>query len=280
MDKTVIVTGGTCKDVAAMGTLALNIREVIPDLADELIIFHDGIRDREQKIIENIFPTKFYNYKFPINFTDMRKNSSLRYFSPMVFCKYECFRLLKEYDRVIWTDYDVVILKNIRELVSEKAPLQIVEDTEPLSNMFFDNISEVDTESFDLKKNGVCTPLFVITKGIGDYLEYYEWCQQATRKYAPYIYLPEQCIISLLIQKYDIRYKCLPVAKYALHPNDYDGNASIIHSSGRPKFWEGLYNEEWERYYKAWIERGGKPYRKPMKELMVEWKEKYLGNKR
>ena len=280
MDKTVIVTGGTCKDVAAMGTLALNIREVIPDLAGEMIIFHDGIRDREQRIIENIYPTKFYNYRFPVNFKDKRRNSSLRYFSPMIFCKYECFRLLKEYDRVIWTDYDVVILKNIKELVEEKASLQIVEDTEPLSNMFFDNISEVDTESFDLKKNGVCTPLFVITKEIGDYLKYYEWCQRATQKYAPYIYLPEQCIISLLIQKFDIKYKCLSAAKYALHPNNYDGYASIIHSYGRPKFWEGLYNEEWEQYYKEWIKRGGKAYKKPIKELMIEWKEKHLVKKR
>ena len=128
MGKTAIVTGGTRKDVSAMGALALNIREITPDLADELIIFHDGISEKEQQIIKHIFPTKFSRYKFPVGFWTKRRNSSLRYFSPMVFCKYECFRLLQEYDRVIWTDYDIVIVKELEELLENNAGLQIVED--------------------------------------------------------------------------------------------------------------------------------------------------------
>ena len=83
MGKTAIVTGGTKKDVSAMGVLALNIKEIAPDLADELIIYHDGISKKEQKIIQNIFPTRFCEYQFPIDFISRRKNSSLRYFSSM-----------------------------------------------------------------------------------------------------------------------------------------------------------------------------------------------------
>ena len=65
MGKTAIVTGGTHKDVSAMGALALNIREITPELADELIIFHDGISEKEQQIIKQIFPAKFVRYKYP-----------------------------------------------------------------------------------------------------------------------------------------------------------------------------------------------------------------------
>ena len=277
MGKTAIVTGGTHKDVFAMGALALNIREITSDLADELIIFHDGISEKEQQIIKQIFPTKFVRYNFSVGFWAKRRNSSLRYFSPMVFCKYECFRLLQEYDRVIWTDYDIVIVKELKELVQDNAGLQIVEDSAPMKRMFFENAEQGDFREFDLEKRGVCTPLFVLTREIGNYQKYYDWCNQETLKYAPYIYLPEQCIISMLIQKFHISYTHLPAEKYALHPNSYDGKASIIHAYGRPKFWEGLSNEQWNKYYTEWISAGGRPYKKPIKEKLIEAKTKLIG---
>ena len=148
MEKTVIVTGGTHKDVSAMGVLALNLKEIAPGLADEMIIFHDGIRKKEQQIIKEIFPTVFYKYSFPINFRTRRKNRSLRYFTQMLFCKYECFRLLEQYDRVIWTDYDVVILKNLKELLKNEEGFQIVEGRNPLKEMFLPRVCEIDMSEY------------------------------------------------------------------------------------------------------------------------------------
>lgn len=272
MGKTAIVTGGTKKDVSAMGVLALNIKEIAPDLADELIIYHDGISRKEQKIIQNIFPTRFCEYQFPIDFISRRKNSSLRYFSSMIFCKYECFKLLEEYDRVIWTDYDVLIRRNLKELLASDAGLQIVEDNEALQTMFLPDIKVEDFTEYDLQKNGVCTPLFVMTPQIGDYRQFYNWCIEKTRQYAPYIYYPEQCILSMLVQKFQISYDNLSREKYALHPRDDDGEASIIHAYGRPKFWEGLYNEKWAEYYQEWLTLGGSRYRQPLKEKLIQLK--------
>ena len=270
MGKTAIVTGGTHKDVSAMGVLALNLKEIAPNLADELIIFHDGIKKKEQKIINEIFPAYFYKYSFPIDFHARRKNRSLRYFTEMLFCKYECFRLLEQYERVIWTDYDVLILKNLKELVENTVPLQIVENGSSLKEMFLPNIGEINLGEFDLGQKGVNTPLFVLTREIGDYKEMYEWCIEATAKYAAYIDLPEQCIISMLIQKFNMQYFNLPSFQYALHPKEYDGKASIIHAYGRPKFWEGLYNEQWNNYYREWQRIGGSCYKVPLKERIVK----------
>ena len=272
MGKTAIVTGGTCKDVAAMGVLAINLREKAPDLADELIIFHDGISKKNQQIIQHIMPTRFEQYSFPIDFISKRKNRSLRYFSEMIFCKYECFRLLREYDRVIWTDYDVLILKDLHELNDRQDGLQIVRDSAPMRQMFLPSVQEAKLDEFDLSEPGVCTPLFVLAKAVGDYESFYEWCITMTQKYAAYIDLPEQCIMSMLIQKYQIPYYNLSVKQYALHPREYDGEASILHSYGRPKFWEGLYNEQWEAYYSEWLSMGGSRYRQPWKEKLINVK--------
>lgn len=276
MGKTVIVTGGTKKDVSAMGVLAINIKKILPDLADELIIFHDGIPKKQQKIINDIFPTHFCEYRFPIDFMSRRKNRSLRYFSPMVFCKYECLKLLEKYDRVIWTDYDVVILKNLKELLSNTSGLQIVEDSAPLQRMFLANVHTVNLSEFDLQKKGVCTPLFVVTRKIGDYKEMYDWCIENTKRYAAYIDLPEQCIMSMMVQKFGIYYEKLSDKKYALHPKEYSEEASIIHSYGRPKFWEGLYNEEWTEYYNEWISLGGCKYKQPIKEKLIQVKDSFF----
>lgn len=270
MGKTAIVTGGTHKDVSAMGVLALNLKNVAPDLADELIIFHDGIGKKEQQIIKNIYPACFCRYNFPIPFHVKRKNRSLRYFSPMVFCKYECFRLLEQYDRVIWTDYDVLILKDLEELLDEKYGLQIVGEGGPLKKMFLPNICEIDMREYDLEEITVSTPLFVMTREIGDYIKFYNWCNMATLKYAQYIDLPEQCIISMLIQKFNIQYSKLSKRKYALHPNEYDGQASILHAYGRPKFWEGLYDVQWNSYYREWCRLGGSYYKEPLKEKIIK----------
>lgn len=276
MKRTAIITGGTCKDVSAMGTLAINIKDVVPDLADELIIFHDGIKKKEQQIIQSIFPTRFYQYSFSIDFISMRKNRSLRYFSPMIFCKYECFRLLEQYERIIWTDYDVVILKDLQELTESKSGFQIVEDRAALKRMFLPNIDEIDLSEYDLERKGVCTPLFVVTREIGDYQKIYKWCVDATTKYAAYIDLPEQCIISMMLQKLSLPYVGLSDKLYAVHPQYYDGEASIIHAYGRPKFWEGLYNEQWEGYYQRWLEMGGSKYRQPLKEKLIQAKSRLV----
>ena len=114
--KTAIVTGGTSNQFPAMAVLALNLADKCPDIADELVIFHDGISDDEQKKVNQIFPTRFINYRNPFSDKSSFNETITNYFSFMVFCKYECWRLLEEYKTVIWCDYDITFLQNVSEL--------------------------------------------------------------------------------------------------------------------------------------------------------------------
>ena len=110
-----LVTGGTHNDIDAMATLAINIQDKSPHIVDTLVIYHDGICDDLQKKIKGIMPTIFVQYKMPISKLLAWRNKTIRYFSPMVFCKYECFRLLERFDVVVWSDYDVVIKGSLNE---------------------------------------------------------------------------------------------------------------------------------------------------------------------
>lgn len=273
MGKTAIVTGGTHKDVSAIGVLALNLKDIMSDSVDELVIFHDGISKKEQRIIAEIFPSRFYDFKFKIKYKDMRANRSLRYFSPMVFCKYECFRLLAEYDRVVWLDYDIVIRKDFSELFESSTGLKMIVDGATLRQMFLDDAECIDGHGYDLNGKAFTTCFFVLTRQIGDHQKYYEWCCKETLRYAAHIDLPEQCIIAMMVQKFHLAYEELT---QLLHPNSDDGAAAVLHASGRPKFWEGLHNDMWDGYYREWISSGGSPYRKPFKEKIIDVKERCL----
>jgi len=250
-----IVTGGTKNDADAMAVLALNLKETNPDLADELVIFHDGIAKEKQLLMQQIMPIRFVRYKCPINWFKLKGNKTIRYFSPMVFCKIELFRLLQEYEVVIWTDYDVLIRESITEILDMKEGLSVLTNEDvPLSDMFYKTIYKKNMSNYNLTGKSICAPLIVMNRNIGDYMEYYKWCYECAGKYIKHLYLPEQCIFTMLVQLHDIGYEELDMQVYCMHPDEVRYNTKILHAYGQPKFWNGLHNEEWNRYNNLWKE--------------------------
>lgn len=269
MSKRVIVTGGTRSDTAAIAVFAMNIKETNGHLFTKLIIFHDGIKIKDQQLIKEIIDTEFIFYKFP----DSTKNDIIiNYFTAMLFCKYECFKLLQEYDIVVWSDYDVIIKEELDEICQfERSFLKIVVDGKYcIRDMFYSEINNKEIYNYDLSKEGLTTPLFSISNEIGDYMEMYNWCYKKTIEYDEDLMLAEQCIFSLVVQEYSKMYEKLDALTYACHPRDAKGNEKILHSYGQPKFWSGLYDEKWTQMYKRWISMGGSPYSHVKKTIRVK----------
>ena len=265
MKKTAIVTGGTSNQYPAMAVLALNIADKCPNIADELVIFYDDIPLAQQKLINSIFPTRFIKYKSPFSHVDNFSDEILNYFSPFLFCKYECFRLLDEYQTVIWTDYDVVITQDISELKEKnKTDAKFISSKflgqKFNGKIFWEQNCIEDIHNFDLLKPAISCCAFVLFDTLKNYKEIYDECIRLTERYAPALFLPEEAIISIVFQQKKICYEKLDYQKYCTLPKDIKGNeniTSIIHAVGQPKFWNGLYNEQWESYYKKWLEMGG-----------------------
>lgn len=238
-----------------MAVLALNVRDKTPGLADEMVVFHDGVPEGVQEKFNRIMPARFIRYRCPVPKWKLWQNKIIRYFSPMVFCKIECFRLLEEYDTVIWSDYDVIIKEDISDLLRQEQIYSFVCDPDKtLRDMFYKSVRKADMSGYDLNGGCICTPLFVLQKGGGDYATYYNWCIQAMNQYMRYLYLPEQAIVTMLVQKYNIPFLTLNNRTYSAHPNLDGDDVRIIHAYGQPKFWNGLDNEEWNRYYVLWRE--------------------------
>ena len=253
--KKALVTGGTKNDIDAMAVLAINAKEKCPDLFDELVIFHDGVDSDIQKLVNTVVPTKFIRYKCPVSKIKLMLNGNIRYFSPMVFCKIECFRLLKEYDVVTWSDYDVVIKEDISDLLYCEGNSFVVNYDTTLEKMFLNSLDRSRVCEYNLHGESVCTPLFVLKREcISDVDVLCEWYYHTLNKLYKHLYLPEQCLFTMMGQRWNIVNNRLNPLEYSEHPSNDNDSVRIIHAYGQPKFWNGLFNENWNTYYQQWCD--------------------------
>lgn len=256
--KRALVTGGTKDDVAPIAVFIMNIKHTNSHLFDEIVVYHDGISAKDQKLINQLYKTRFIKYEYK---SQSNNDEVLSYFSSMVFCKYECFSLLKEYDEVVWSDYDVVVQDKLDEFCSiENDNFHVLTCGAKLRTMFFKDIQNKEILEYELDVDGVGTPLFALSNKLENVDEIYNWCYKKTAEWDEDIYLPEQCIFSLAVQKFNINLKRFEFSEYACYPSKAKGGEKIIHAAGQPKFWNGLENETWNILYDAWIEMGGTRY--------------------
>lgn len=266
----VLVTGGTKDDAIPIGVFVINVAKTNAHLFDKIIVFHDGISKKLQNVINSFFPTEFVYYKYPAK---SKNDEVLSYFSKMIFCKYECFKLLEQYDSVVWSDYDVVILKKLDDICSPLGNnMNGLSCPDSLRQMLFKNIVNKEiVEAFDIDTEGVCTPIFAINKSLEKYMQIYEWCYQKTSEWDEDLYLPEQCIFSMAVQRFGIPMVRFPFDKYACFPTEAKGDEYILHAFGPKKYWSGLDNPIWNEMYAEWMSHGGPKYRKWKKKVLRKW---------
>ena len=252
--KTALVMGGTKDKVFAMAVFLLSLKETNGDLTDEIIIFHDGIPERDQKRILKIYPIRFVTYISP--FGEMRIDfPSKQRFTDMVFWKYECLRLLEDYHMVIWMDYDMIVHGDLSELCTPVMGGCRFIITENMKNYIKNNFMINDSAINDITV-GVHASTFVLYDNLPSYKMMYYWCIDATKKYMRNLHLPEQMIFSLMIKRFNLNVYPLSFQLYSPKPWDrgkvWDIYVKIWHSYGTRKFWTTWDVPEWNSYFKQW----------------------------
>ena len=254
MKKRALVTGGSADQVAAIATFVINIKETNPNLADEIVIFHDGIKKSDQKIISRILPTRFIYYESPFKQTEKFGKEITEYFSLMVFCKYECLKLLSEYSAVMWSDYDVVVQDRLDQFF-----IQGTNSIKMMSTEKTDRQLHKPQEDYDMKAPAMHAGFFVFFDSLKNNKELYSYCIEKTMQYAENLFCPEQAIFSFMLQDFKLSFDLIDNNLYLVHPKNTDlvPNAKILHAYCQPKFWNGLHNDTWEKNYSKWIKLGG-----------------------
>ena len=254
MKKKALVTGGSADQVAAIATFVINIKDTNPNLADEIVIFHDGIKKSDQKRIQKIFPTRFIYYDSPFKKTDKFGKVITEYFSLMVFCKYECLKLLSEYSAVMWSDYDVIVKDKIDELfIQGSNSIKLFSQDSTLKQLYN------PVKEYDMTAIAMFAGIFVLFDSLKNYEEMYSFCIEKTKQYADNLYCPEQAIFSFMLQQFNLTFDFIDKDIYVVHPTNTElvQQAKILHAYYHPKFWNGLHNDMWEKYYSQWLKLGG-----------------------
>lgn len=264
-----LVTGGSKEDVAPIAVLLLNVKQT-QSWVDHIVVYHDGISLKDQKLMNSILPVEFVRYRFPGSSKNF--NEIVRYvYTPLVFCKYECFKLLEKYDNVLWTDYDVVIQKDLRTLVLDNptgfkslySPI-FAEDFSFLSQIRADGYEACKRDHFDLNSVSIATGIFCLSRYFSDPGKIYRSCIQFSEYYGKYLVHPEQAVLNMVIARYQLNVRHIPWL-YAVHPEkniELVPDAFILHAYAQPKFWNGLHNDTWQKNYEMWLQMGGTPWRR------------------
>lgn len=252
---------GCTRDFAfAVGVVIQNLMRVHQHQEFDIVIFHDGISEEDQNVLSSFHPIRFVKYHFPVQDKKVLKAKYIRYFTPMVFSKFETINLLSEYKQAVWLDYDIVIRSKLHELLEPRDSFfTMMETAGSVRDQF---LSEV--KGFDMTRPGLSAGTFAVNDVVEDYSKVLSYCYSSVAEYAQILYQPEQGIIDLAIQKFDLSVRLVDPKKYALHPKYDDGQAVILHSYGPIKFWDSMENESWNNDYLNWLQSGGSKY-KPRK---------------
>ena len=258
-----IVLGMSSNLIFAGACAIQDLKRFNLDSKCDILLLTDRISSRDLKVLTTRFQCKVGKYISPFSGIKFYLSKGVRIFTPVVFSKYECLKLLKHYKKVIWMDNDIVLTQHIDELFFEsESGVKALKSPQSLSDCFY----APPSESF-YTEYGIGTGLLVFDQKLHNFESLYEECIQLTERHVTNLYLPEQGVFNLVFGGNDIEVDWLDMDVYAVHPSKMEeltnpSSVKILHSFGTPKFWNGLHNEQWMDNYNTWISYGGSTYEK------------------
>ena len=246
--------------IFSAGTTIINFESIMPKFIDTYYVYCDSISDNDLRIISNLANVKVKKYKIPDEYFSSVNKLVLNQFTKLVFAKLEAFRILKNYTNVIVTDTDIVLHRPIHELIVENSSgVKCLYSREQNRSQFF----TLPPLYFKEKNKSISAGLMVLNKLSYNELIYYD-CLSFIKEYGGYLKYPEQAILEMIFEKYKIEPLELPFPYYCKLPSNEssDDLYAIEHSAGQPKFWSGINNSSWKKYYLLWLQYGGGAYSK------------------
>ncbi|MDL2266662.1 glycosyltransferase [Desulfovibrio sp. OttesenSCG-928-G15] len=250
-----IVLGATSNYVSQLANVLISLHKYSPSIADDIIIYHDGIGEDKQRLLRSIgLPLIFINYTLEVR--DKIVDEAIEAYSTLAFSRYECFSLLDSYIKVIWLDIDILIQKDISGLLEygDKTGFACTKNDCGMLNFcnFYEPIPGYSMYD-DLYNSGV----LVFKDILPGYQKFKDWCYQKTEEFAESLKWPDQGILNLLIQEFSIDLELIDILRYHCHPDRKSfACAELVHSYGPLKFWNSMERDfafpEWTENNLLW----------------------------
>ena len=254
---------------ALIGNLLVQLKDTNEGLFDEAIIYYNELNEKDKKIMESLMPCRFikFEYELPNNIKSL---PAFEKFSPLMFARYYMFDLLNEYETITWLDTDVLICGKLDSIIDKAKEKGMSANFEDPANKSYKNTDTVRTSfkmplsNYDMTKYNMSSGLITVADTLKDYDKMTKWCFDKTIEYAEYLVLPDQGILNILIQEFNIDVACVGEnGAYCFYPSYKRdaSNAKIVHAWGARKFWKSWYlfktYPKWDEYYQSWLKLGG-----------------------
>lgn len=188
---------------------------------------------------------------------------SIACFTPASYARFECFRLLDQYERVLFLDSDVLVRNELDDLFG-KLEHGIAFTLDPVMTTVSRNFFSVPA-CVNPQAPGYNAGVFALTRALprpsGGYAAVTDWLYEKMAQWADEVFLPDQAVINVAVEHFGWQVTVLP--------RDYNRPASashrelkrafVVHSTGPRKFWCYYYFRDWYNWYARWIEQGGEP---------------------
>ena len=246
----------------AAGNVLIGLKKhfSLPEEEQDIILYVNKKTDkRDENAIKSIYKNAIINiYKSPFPKSFRNSNCALQW-SLMTFARYECFSLIEKYNKVLYLDTDILIQKDIIDLLNIKENIAANFEETSLKAICENKIfaQRFKSDKYDLDKKVINTGVFLVNDSITNGNEIKDWCYKMSLKWL----MNDQPIINLSIQEFNINVYGFSDAynRYKLSKKGTE-DACIIHALYGGKFWDTNDSEEWNENNKKWIEFGGMAY--------------------
>jgi len=253
-----VVLGSTGNMAFAVANVVIALKKHFKPDFDLIIYCDNAFSESDRNLISAIIPANFIEYKYFVGEKEKFDSTTINRFTTLAFSRYECFRLLDKYKKTVWLDIDLLIRNDISHLINiDDNDIALYYRLGVLKNEF---LIPLEIEGCNLDVKSFNSGVIVFSDSIKNNHDLADWCYKKTVEYAPHLKCPDQAIINLLIQVFNLKTKQLDV-NFNCHPAYPESKyAAVLHPYSLEKFWNFYNYKEWNENYKQWLKMGGSPY--------------------
>jgi len=262
--ETAIVLGTTKNSAFAIANVIIGLERYSSPFIDSYFVYHDGLTRRDQQALQKLSPkVRLESYTAQDFFQKLglqeTYTQALERYTHMTCVHYEMFQLLESYRNVIWIDFDILIQKDISQIV-DFGPMAMLRGGTQMKDALGQETKKCPSDLV-CKSPGV----FIITDDLPNYPTWTEELYQTTRDHLATLTLPDLAVINLVAYRRGILIKELPDF-YGCPPEWLKAkNCGVVHTAG---MYRRLWNHqsiriafpEWELNNKLWEKTGGQPF--------------------
>lgn len=248
---------------AANAALSINRHISITDY--DIIMLYTNLSEGDKRALEKIPHVKLYKFEFPNGFVEhmlanIPAQSRFRTANHlMCFAHFEVFKWLDEYQNVVWNDVDIGVQGDLAGIL-DYGPFGLCNDTPwNVVNQFSQPVPgwEMDIPAY-------CSGVMIANDSL-PYRQMYDFCYEKAKQYAAYLVNPDQAIINLMLQQFNLTPCVVPLEEYNCISWREDANvAKIAHFGTEQKVWNNtnICNAfpEWYRTHLQWLALGGSDF--------------------